>query len=124
MFFQHASYTGDNNIAVSVTHGVIHYLELVEVNHNNGERTAGARGPPPFGLQRLKKVAARLRAGQAIGNGLLLHALKDKRIVQRRRQQIGERSQNQYFLVCESVLLQAFDIQDAESSVTVQNWGT
>ena len=70
--------------------GVVYLFKFVEVNEDNGEWTAGARGTFPLGRERFPEETTRLDAGKAVGDRLLLQLLEDERIVQRGGKQVGQ----------------------------------
>ena len=113
LLFQQSPHAGQHQIPLEVTHGVIHLLELIQINQNNGERPARARCALPLRLHRLQEEPSRFRTGQAVGNRLPLQFLEHKRIVQGRGQQIRQGTQNQLVIRGKRALLLAFDVQYA-----------
>ena len=102
-----------------MAHAVVYFLELVQVDHHDGERSARTRRALPLALHGFEEEAARLDAGKAVRNRLLLQLLEHERVVQRRGEQISQRTQDQHILILERMFVLALDVQHAEQCVAV-----
>src|SRR5215469_4994331 len=65
-----------HEVTLKMSFLIIHSFELIEIDHHDGERTAGARSALPFRLQSFEKIAARFETGEAVGDRLVLHLLE------------------------------------------------
>ena len=72
-----------NDVAFEVAVEIVDELEAVQVDQDQREWAAGARGALPFRGERFHEEAVRLYAGEAVGDGLLLSFLERERIVER-----------------------------------------
>ena len=54
-----------------------------------------------------------LDARKPVGNGLLLRFLECKRVVKRTGEEVGERAEEENFLIRESAFLGRFNVQNA-----------
>ena len=94
-------------------------LNLSEIDQHHREWAAGAGCALPFGTERLPEETPGLDAGEAIGDRLLLQFLEHERVVQRGREKIGKRIQDQNILWSERILVAAFDVEHAEQRFAV-----
>jgi hypothetical protein len=82
LLLEQAADAGEHEIALEVAHGVIDFLELVEIDQHHGERASGAGSALPLGRQSFPEEAAGFDSGEAVGDRLLLQLLEDEGIVQ------------------------------------------
>ena len=104
-----------------MTQGVVDLFELIEVDHDDRKCAPGARCPLPFRLQGFHEKAARLDAGQAVGDRLLLQLLEDEGVVQRGGQQIGQGAQDQHFGWTKRLRGAAFHVQHTQRALAIDD---
>src|ERR1700686_2630054 len=119
--FEQTAYAGQHQIALKVAHGVVDLFKFVEIDEHDGERAAGTRSSFPLRRQSFPEKAAGFDSSQAVGDGLLLQLLEHENIVQRSRQQVGQRIEDQNILRGKCVLVAALDVEYAEQRFAVSN---
>ncbi len=77
-------------IAGSVTVDVVDPLEVVEVEHQDGDRVVRARRPRQFGAEPVMEEAMVVEPGQRVGLREMLEARADLRVVDRKRRSVAE----------------------------------
>ena len=75
-------------VADHVTVGVIHQLEAVDVDHQQGERCRVAVGTGCFARKQLVKKSGVIKTGQRIGDRCSLEFGEQARIFQRDRREV------------------------------------
>src|SRR6202166_4760717 len=119
--FEQTAYAGQHQIALKVAHGVVDLFKFVEIDEHDGERAAGTRSSFPLRRQSFPEKAAGFDSSQAVGDGLLLQLLEHESIVQRSRQQVGQRIEDQNILRGKCILVAALDVEYAEQRFAVGN---
>ncbi len=77
-------------VADRVAADVVDALELVDVEHQQGDRIAGAAGAHQLGAKALVEVAVVVEAGQRVGLRLVLQTGAHLRVVERQRGRVAE----------------------------------
>src|SRR5205823_12308859 len=80
---QAAGDLADHRVADQVAVGVVDPLEVVDVDHDRGDRLGGAGGSAQVPPTDLEEVATVEQAGQRVPVGEILDLLEKQRVVQR-----------------------------------------
>ena len=97
---------------------VVHALEVVDVEHEHGDRVVRAARARQLGAQALVEVAVVVEAGQRVRLRLVLEPRADLRVVERERRGVGEALGELELLVAEGcVLAEPVDVEHALDDV-------
>ena len=109
---------GENLVARAVAVDVVDALEVVDVEHEDGDRVARAARARELRAQAVVEVAVVVEAGQRVGLCLVLEPLADLRVVERERRGVGEAGGELELLVAEGrVLAEPVDVEHALDDV-------
>ncbi len=101
-------------VAGSVAVDVVDTLEVVEVEHQDGDRVVGARGTRQLGAQPLVEVAVVVETGERVGLRQVLETRADLRVVERERRGVAEPLRQLELVLDEAcVLADPVDVQRA-----------